>query len=202
MTKKMLLIALPCVVAMLISCTDSPEVIHDLNDANYNLVNQDSAAVDFPSDFEGNYLIIAYIYTHCPDICNITTAKMKNISNQLQDTANVQFVEITFDPGRDTPAVLHDYMQTFKLPERQFSMLTGKSGEIDRLLSSLDVEAEIAYRDTNSAGNATYTMNHTDRIAVMDPQGRVRFEYPGSVTPPDYIIEDLNKIRGAWYDLF
>jgi protein SCO1/2 len=185
---------------LIVSRCDRPEVIHDLSDKKFTLLNQDSTTINFPSDFKDDYLVVAFIYTYCPDICNITTANMKNISNQLETTSDVQFVEITFDPKRDTPSVLNEYMQTFKLDEQRFTMLTGDSESVNSVLNAMDIEAAISYRDTTASGKISYTMNHTDRIMVMDTQGRVRFEYPGSRVPPEHVIEDLNKIRTSWYE--
>src|SRR5699024_1633091 len=153
------------------------------------------AAVNFPQDFKGDYVIAAFISTHCPDICRITTATMKNISKQLEDTTNVEFVEITSDPKRDTPSVIKKYMQTYKLNTTQFTMLTGEPVVIDSWMSQVGIQAAVSYIDTTQSGDVQYTMNHTDRILIMDPQGRVRFQYPGSMVPPKNVIEDLNKLR-------
>lgn len=187
---------------LILSGCKRPAIIHDLSHDDFQLVNQDSSTVNFPSAFEGKYLIIGFIYTHCPDICPITTANMTNIKNQLKNPSNVHFVGISFDPMRDTPSALNEYMQTFKLDENKFTMLTGDSTTVDSLLNAMDIDAEISYVDTSSAGERSYRMNHTDRISVMDPQGRVRFEYPGSRVPPEYVIEDLNKLRNSWYEFF
>lgn len=189
-------------VTFIADCGNSPEVIHDLSNANFQLVNQDSSTVNFPSKFEGKYVVAGFIYTHCPDICNITTANLKNIADKMEDTTNVKFLAITFDPKRDTPSVLNSYMQTFNLDENQFSMFTGDSTSVDSVLNALDIDAKISYVETNENGERTYRMNHTDRISVMDPQGRVRFEYPGSRVPPEHVIEDLNKLRNSWYEFF
>lgn len=197
-----ILIAFVSASLIIASCNQSNE-IHDLSDQNYALVNQDSSVVNFPSDFNGQYLVVGFIYTHCPDICPITTANMTNIKNQLKDTSNVHFVGISFDPMRDTPSVLNEYMQTFRLGENKFTMLTGDSTTVYSLLNALDIDAEISYVvDTTYAGERSYRMNHTDRISLMDPEGRVRAEYPGSRVPPEHVIEDLNKLRDKWYDIF
>lgn len=186
-----------CVIA---ACRNSPEVIHNLEGADYPLLNQDSTVVNFPSDFAGEYLVIGFIYTHCPDICPITTANMKNIRALLKDTSNVHFVAITFDPLRDTPSVLKNYMESFKLDEDNFTMLTGDSATVDSVLQAMDIDAEIAYVDTTAEGKRSYRMNHTDRISVMDSRGRVRFEYPGSRVPPEHVVEDLTSLRSHWYE--
>lgn len=192
--KHSFLLLVLCTFLMLMGC-NQPEPIHDLSDKSFSLLNQDSTSVQFPADFEGKYLVVSFIFTHCPDICPVTTANMKNISTMLEDTADVEFIAITFDPRRDTPSVLKKYMQNFKLNENTFTMLTGDSTSITSVMNAMDIDAAVAYRDTTKEGEVNYTMNHTDRILVMDSKSRVRFEYPGSKVPPEHIVEDLQKIR-------
>ncbi len=171
-------------------------MIHDLSDDSFSVVNQDSASVDFPGDFEGDILVVGFIYTHCPNICSVITANMKNISRSLQDTESIRFVEISFDPARDTPSVLRAYMEKFRLDEDTFTLLTGDSSSISPLLESMDIKTEKADSSTAAMdhGSHGYIMNHSDRILIIDRRGRVRFTYPGSVVPPEMVTEDINRI--------
>lgn len=178
----------------LLSC-EGPEVIHNLSNDTFQLVNQDSSAITFPKDYEGTVLVVGFIYTHCPDICSIITAKLKNIKSRLNNTSDVHVAAITFDPVRDTPSVLKGYMQKFKLDSSGFSMLTGDSLTIDSLLQNMDVEAEIAESSSMNHEHDGYVINHTNRISIMDKQGRVRFEYPGSAASEKIVIEDINTLR-------
>ena len=172
-----------------------PEVINDLSDDSFPMLTQDSTTVEFPKDFKGDILVIGFIYTHCPDVCPVITAKLSNINNQLENSEGVHFAEISFDPKRDTPSVLKKYMQSFKLDSNRFTMLTGDSVTVDSALNKMDILAKIAYTKTNEQGGQSYLMNHTNRILVMDQQGRVRFEYPGSVVNEEHVIDDINKLR-------
>lgn len=183
------------VFLLLLAQCSSPKVVHDLSEASFTLVNQDSAAVNFPQDFKGEYVVAAFIYTHCPDVCRITTSNMKRISQKLKDAPKVNFVEITFDPKRDTPAVLRDYMTLYELEEPTFTMLTGDTSEVNALLKKLNIKTAVSYRDTTKSGKVKYYFKHTDRIIVMDKKGRVRYQYPGSLVPPKNVVEDLNKLR-------
>lgn len=174
---------------------NGPEVIHDLSNASFELVDQDSSTVHFPEDYQGNVLVVGFIYTNCPDICPIISAKLSNISKELENPEDVHFVEMTFDPKRDTPSVLKEYMEGFRLDPKQFTMLTGDSVTVDSALNSMDITARISYTRTTDDGKELYFMNHTNRILIMDKQGRVRFEYPGSVASEKIVIEDINKLR-------
>ncbi len=172
-----------------------PEVINDLSDDSFSLLTQDSTTIQFPKDFKGDILVVGFIYTHCPDVCPVITAKLSNINRQLENSEGVHFAEISFDPARDTPSVLKKYMQSFNLDPGKFTMLTGDSVTVDSALNKMDILAKIAYSKTNEEGDTSYLMNHTNRILIMDRKGRVRFEYPGSVASEQIVIEDINKLR-------
>lgn len=182
-------------ILLLTAACNSPEVINDLSDDSFALVNQDSTSIAFPKDFRGDILVVGFIYTHCPDVCPIITAKLSNINRELENSEGVHFAEISFDPARDTPSVLKKYMQSFNLDPQKFTMLTGDSVTVDSALNKMDILAKISYVKNSEEGQQSYLMNHTNRILVMDQQGRVRFEYPGSVVPEKNVIEDINRLR-------
>jgi len=178
---------------LLVAC-NNPETIINMSDTSYSLLNTDSTAVSFPDDYKGNITVISFIYTHCPDVCPVITANMKNIQSQLEDTTGIQFVEISFDPERDTPSVLANYKSNFKLNE-QFTLLTGTQANVDSLLGKMNILAEKSRIDSVQQDSNQYFMKHSNTIYVMDKQGRIKFEYMGSAVPPEYVAEDINKLR-------
>jgi len=188
-------ISVVCIAFVLLSgCQSGPEVIHDLSESSFTVLNQDSTEINFPQDFKGKYTVVGFIYTHCPDVCPVISAKLGNVNRQLPDDIEVQFVQVTFDPKRDTPSVLKKYMENFKLNKPNFTAVTGDSVTIDTLLGSMDIVANIAYSRTTPGGKKNYFMNHTNRILLMDKKARVRYEYPGSAVKEQHIIDDLNKL--------
>lgn len=178
-------------LGMLMTGCNSPEVLDDLSDRSWKLVNQDSAAVTFPDDFEGKILVAGYIFTNCRGVCPAITANMKNISSRISDAEDVHFVGITFDPMRDRPPVLKQYMDTFELDEQRFTFLTGDSATVYSLLDRVGIRTEMQ-PDTTAGG---YRFNHTNQINLIDRQGRIRMEYGGSMVPPDHVIEDINRLK-------
>lgn len=177
---------------VLTSC--GPETIVDLGNKSFTLLNSDSTEVQFPDDYKGKTTVISFIYTHCPDVCPAITANMKNIQAELEDTTDIRFVELTFDPERDTPSALAKYKKLYDLNE-QFSLLTGSSSEVDSLLNRLNIVAEKTQIDSLQKDSSDYFMNHSNTIYLMDKQGRIRTEYPANVVPPEHVSEDLQKIR-------
>ncbi|SMO55361.1 SCO family protein [Fodinibius sediminis] len=181
-------------LAVFLEACSGPDTIADLSNESYQLLDSDSSSIIFPSHFRGETTVISFIYTHCPDVCPIITANMKNIQSGLADTSDVQFVEITFDPERDTPSVLAEYRKVYRLND-QFTLLTGQPAIIDSLMSRLHIVAKKAKIDSLQQDSSDYFMQHSNTIYIMDQNGRVRTEYPASVVPPENVIEDLKKIR-------
>jgi protein SCO1/2 len=183
------------------SCSQSspsgPPVINNLGKANYHLVNQDSSKIDFTQDLKGEYTILGFIYTHCNYMCRLITGNMGKIQRELGDSTNVQFVEITFDPKRDTPSRLRKYMKSYKLDPRNFQILTGDSLTIARVMRQAHIKYFVNRRDTTQAGKPQYFFKHTNRIEILDKKGRVRYEYPGSVVPADKVIQDLKHLQSV-----
>jgi protein SCO1/2 len=174
-----------------------PPVQDELEDASFDLVTSDSASVQFPDAYEGDVLVVGYIYTHCPDVCSMITANMKSVRSKLDSTDGVRFVSITFDPQRDTPSKLAGYRTAFGIDTPAWDFLTGPQPTIDRLMKRMDIRVKRTSADPKAPSDTTdtYLINHTDQITLIDPQGRVRGEYMGSRTPAKYIVEDIQKIR-------
>jgi protein SCO1/2 len=182
-------------IFLMIGCgSPCPKVINDLSDASYQLVNQDSQKVNFPTDFKGQSIITGYIFTNCNGVCPAITANMKKISKKLDDNREVQFVGISFDPMRDNPEALKQYMKKFELDNSRFTYLTGDSAEVYALLDRIGIRTKMV-PDTNKGGLDDYSFNHTNQINLFDSQGRIRGKYGGSMTPPEMIIEDLDKLE-------
>jgi len=181
-------------ITFLSSCSSRPPVIKNLKGTSYKLINSNNEKVNFPSDFKGDIVGVTFIYTHCPDICPLITANLTNIQNKLDDTTSVHFVEISFDPKRDTPAVLRKYKKLYKL-NNQFSLLTGDSTSIKTILKRLNITTKKTYPDSADTTSNNYFFIHTNRLYLMDRKGRMRYQFTASVVPPKEVISDLNKIR-------
>ena len=170
-------------------------MIDDLGDASFELLDQDSVAVTFPDDFQGEFVVIGFIYTNCPDICSLITQNLVRIQKEMDHPDDVHFIAVTFDPERDTPSTLKKYGNSFGVDEN-FTFLTGVPTEVFEMMDSVRVRSQISFTDTTDDGRELYFINHSDKIMVLDKQSRVIFEYGGSQPMiPNIVIEDLNKVR-------
>tara|TARA_R110000868_G_scaffold235273_8_gene489112 strand:+ start:21042 stop:21629 length:588 start_codon:yes stop_codon:yes gene_type:complete len=195
MKKKQLLVFVLCTLVSYLGCQSGPEIIDDLSDTSFELVNQDSVSVTFPDDYQGKYVVMGFIYTNCPDICPLITQNLIKIQREMGYPDDVQFLGVTFDPERDTPSVLANYKQVFKLNEN-FDFLTGDPSTINAFMDSVRVRSQVSFTTTTDDGRELYFMNHSDKIMVLDKKSRIIIEYGGSMPQvPTLIIEDFQKLR-------
>jgi len=68
-------------------------------------------------DLKGNFGLIYFGFTHCPDICPEEIEKAVKVVDAIDDderlTKKLIPVFITLDPDRDTPTVLSNYIKEF-----------------------------------------------------------------------------------------
>lgn len=176
------------------ACMNDYKIIDDMNDASFELVNQDSVNVNFPIDFRGQYVVMGFVYTNCPDICPLITQNLIKIQKDLGYPANVQFLGVSFDPKRDTPEVLHRYKEVFKVDDN-VNFLTGEPTIIQTFMDSVRVRTQESMRTTTENGKEIYFLNHSDKIMVMNPKGEIIIEYGGSMPSiPSLIVQDLQSL--------
>ena len=169
-----------------------------------NLTDQDGQSFSL-SQTRGKVVLLSLVYTHCPDICPLTTANVKQIQDRLKSaglSAQVELVTFTVDPQRDTPTVLKSFAEVYGWDPSNWVFLTGAADQIQVLINTLGLYVErvyyiggTPYPETtlpNPPPDTPYLVNHTDRMFLIDRQGNVRALVPGSSTN---VEDDLRMIQ-------
>lgn len=80
---------------------------------SFSLIDQHGQTVT-DATFRGQWLLVFFGFTHCPDFCPTTLFKLKQAVMQLgEDAETVRVLFITVDPERDTPALMEKYLSSF-----------------------------------------------------------------------------------------
>lgn len=100
---------------------------------NVELVNQDGASLRFWDDLlRDRIVVVNFVYTECPDICGLSTARMAQVVDWLGDRVgrDIFFYSISLDPETDTPQRLREYAAAFDAPDG-WTFLTGSRENVD-----------------------------------------------------------------------
>jgi protein SCO1 len=85
--------------------------------------------------FDGKVVVLTDFMTLCQEICPITTSELNQIDGTVTKAGlagKVQFVNITVDPDRDSPARLHAY-RAFANLLPNWTLLTGSASRLANL---------------------------------------------------------------------
>lgn len=177
-------------------CYEHFPLKQDISRTQNKFLNQDGIEVKFPDLIKGKITLLAMIYTHCPDICPMTTHNMQLVESKLSEEQldKVRFVVMTFDPKRDTPEVLKKFGEIRDINFGRWNFLTGDEQNTKEVMLKFDVKAVPADSSYDSDGNLSYYIVHTDRISLIDQNGILRKNYVGSIVNTDEVVEDIKYL--------
>ena len=115
----------------------------------------------------GKPYAIFFGFTHCPDVCPTTLARLAQLRQKLGKGDDAfQIVFVTVDPERDTPQAVGAYTQLFNTP---IIGLTGSRAQIDQVAKQHAVyQAKVAQADAPDG----YTMDHGATVLLFDRDGK------------------------------
>jgi protein SCO1/2 len=144
------------------------DVSGHLPDLDFKLTDDTGKPVTGQS-FLGQTTLVYFGYTHCPDVCPETMARLMQVMQQLgPDAKTTRIVFITVDPARDTAAALHDYVRAF---DAQHAVgLTGTDGAIESIAKRYRVAYQMEKRDPSGA----YDVTHSSAVYIFDSHGHAR----------------------------
>ena len=80
------------------------------------------------SDLKGDFTLVFFGFTNCPDVCPTTLLMMSNALAKLgPDADRLKVLFVSVDPERDTPEHLRTYMSSF---DRHIIGLTGSAEQV------------------------------------------------------------------------
>lgn len=173
LTRLLLLLAFAACAALLAGCRgeDMPWKLTDVTghmpDLDFHLTDDQGKAVT-AADYRGKVTLLYFGYTHCPDVCPLTLAHLHVVMQRLgplADGARILFVSV--DPARDTPPVLHAYVNAF---DPHAVGLTGSPGAIE----ALSKRYRSAFTREPPKGDGSYEVSHSSAIYLFDRDGKAR----------------------------
>ena len=125
-------------------------------------------------------------YGTCQSVCPILVRDVQRVEAALAPAERdaARFVLVTFDPEVDTPERLAAYATEHGLAPERWLLLHGSPEQVRELAVLLGVR----YRPS---GGGQYA--HTQRITLLDREGRVAAQYDGLERPLDPIVARLRE---------
>lgn len=112
---------------------------------NLELINQDGETVRFYDDvLKDKVVVINFIFTNCQGACPLMTFKLSQVRDQFEAQFGnpLQFVSLSIDPERDTPAAMKAFAETHDADQPDWLFLTGNPENVDAVVRRLGQYAE------------------------------------------------------------
>jgi protein SCO1/2 len=152
--------------------------LHDQNGRTVTLAQQ-----------RGDWVIVTFLYTHCPDVCPIIAGKLNAaLRTPAAKRARLRVIAVSVDPRRDTPAAVAEYVKVRSLLPT-FHYLIGSHAQLARVWHAYHIAVLPSANDT--------TVTHQAIEFLIDPQGRERLIYDrtnlGNLTAD--VVHDLGQLK-------
>jgi protein SCO1/2 len=156
--------------------TAPPVALHDANGTPVTLAAQ-----------RGRYVLVTFIYTHCPDVCPLITKNLNAALRVIGPSARkqVRVLAVSVDPAGDTPKAVKAYAREKHLFP-QFQYLIGTRAELRRVWKAWHVLAVETKPDL---------VDHVAYTALIDTNGKERVLYDSSVHATQ-VVHDLRVLMG------
>lgn len=149
---------------------DALPVFGEVN-TTFALTNQWGETITHET-FKGKVWIAYFFFTTCPSICPIMNRNAIDVQREFARNPEVLIVGFTVDPENDTPAALKKWAERHGAQRGKWHFLTGDRKtlfELSRQTFKLGAEP----------GNEEHPIIHSDKLVLIDRQGRIRGYYSG-----------------------
>jgi protein SCO1/2 len=136
-----------------------------------------------PRSLRGHWYVVAFLYTHCPDVCPVIAG---NLGIALRRLPDLRVLAVSVDPKNDTPASVRTFLRAHKLPSR-FRYVTGTRAQLAPVWARYHVAAIAGPKPI---------VSHTAFELLVDPQGRERVLYDAQVQASD-VARDVRALAGG-----
>lgn len=134
------------------------------------------------SKLAGKPYTIFFGFTHCPDVCPTTLARLAKLRRQLGPDDAFRIVFVSVDPERDGPAEVGRYAGLFGSP---VIGLTGSPAQITQVKKQFGIFSEKAGTGDD------YSVDHTASVLLFGKDG----QFQSTISPDETDHAALAKLR-------
>lgn len=132
----------------------------------------------------GDYLIVYFGYTACPDVCPTTMHEVEVALRTVGNLAErVDVAMVTIDPGRDEPQQFGNYVRDFVADGH--ALRTDDEAALRRVADAFGAGYTVT-----TAADGTVEVSHTPNLYLVDDRGDLVLTWPFGL-PGDAIAADL-----------
>ena len=144
-------------------------------------------------DLEGQWTLMFFGYTFCPDICPVTMSVLREAVGHYHDLApeplsDIQVTFVSVDGERDTPDHLATYIRFY---DERWVAASGNREQVDSLTVQLGVPYAIGEHEP---GAMNYLVSHPGTLFLVSPDAKLAALFQPPINA-EGLADDLLNIR-------
>lgn len=161
---------------------------------DFTLTDTHGRPFAFRKETQGQLTLLAFGYTHCPDVCPVQMANIAAAMRRLprSDQERIRVVFVTTDPPRDSAQRLRTWLDSFN---PAFIGLRGTDAEIETAEHAVGVA--LATREASAPGDTSYTVGHAAQVYAFTADDSAHRAYPFGTLQQDWAHDLPELLRGA-----
>ncbi len=146
---------------------------------------------------DGKVWVANFIFTSCATECPYITRQMSKVDQAFSSDDRVELVSISVDPRTDSPERLTKYADSFDAGPK-WSFVTGEENKVRHLSTNSFMVTAADGTAAQSSIPKTRQLLHSEKIAVVDQLGVIRF-YANGMNPKasQQVVEVVRKLLAA-----
>jgi protein SCO1/2 len=135
--------------------------------------------------YRGNAVLVAFIYTHCPDVCPLIVGNLRTAQSELGPKAgDLQIIAVSVDPKGDTPTAVNAFLRQRRMTGRM-EYLVGSRPQLENVWSDWSIVSRASPRKSDPD-----LVEHSALIYGISATGKVTTLYPAQFKPAQ-IVHDV-----------
>lgn len=138
--------------------------------------------------FNGKVWVAYFFFTTCPSVCPTMNRNAIDVQREFAKNPQVLMAGFTVDPENDTVAQLKKWADRHGAQRGKWHFLTGNRETLYKLSREV-------FKLGVQRGDETHSIVHSDRLVLIDRQGRIRGYYSGmDKNAVQQLLQDIYRV--------
>ncbi|MDB4973593.1 MAG: SCO1/SenC family protein [Myxococcaceae bacterium] len=159
----------------------------------FSLTDQRSKTVT-NRDLLGKPWVANFVFTRCPSVCPLLTAKFKALQSKVAlPASDVEYVSFSVDPQYDTSEVLAAYAAKYDADPERWRFLTGPLATVEKTIVQ-GFKIHMGDPTPHPGDPSLIDIMHGEHFVLVDAQGTIRGYYRSEPAELGELADDLRAL--------